>query len=176
MKLVNWRVMNRLFCVLALFASAESAIASDPPKQQVGSAEGNRKALANYMQPYRVTKLDWQLLQFNLIWSGSYTRNGTYLESFPVIFDSRKNRFHAVFGISEVREYQDPEPWSKLSKVRRQSVLQAAVDNLQSLLFQEFPEIRTKSELLYVEFKYRPPGGASVVVARIENGILMLVD
>ena len=90
--------------------------------QSISISEGNAKALRGYMEPYRVTKLEWELLQFNLVWSGSFVPGGsTYFTSLPVFFDYRNNRFRTTFSISESREFQDPEKWSSLSRLKRES-------------------------------------------------------
>jgi len=138
--------------------------------------EKNTKALKSYLQPYALTRLEWELLQFNLLWSGAYTPPSSYLTSFPVMFDYKSARFRASFGLAETREYQDTEPWSRLSRVKRESILQGAVDQLSSLLGQSFPEIKSRPELIFVEFKFRQPGGGFVNAAKFENGALILSD
>lgn len=135
--------------------------------------EQNAQALRPYLVPQRVTRLDWDLLQFNLLWAGSFSKPDSYLTSYPVLFDPKTLRFRAVFFIAERREYQDPEPWSNLSKLKRESVLRGAVDHLKELLGQPFPEVKTQPTLLLVEFTYRQGGGA-VEAARFENGVLVV--
>lgn len=143
---------------------------------QANAAERNAKVLRPYMQPYQLTKLEWELLQFNLLWSGSYAPPASYLTSYPVIFDYRASRFRSLLGITESREYQDPDPWSRLSRVKRESILQGAVDHLREILGQSFPEVKTKGELLFIEFKFRQPGGGFVNAAKFENGTLTLSE
>lgn len=135
--------------------------------------EQNAQALRPYLVPQRVTRLDWDLLQFNLLWAGSFSNPGSYLTSYPVLFDPKTLRFRVVFAIAERREYQDPEPWSNLSKLKRESVLRGAVDYLKELLGQPFPEVKSQPTLLLVEFTYRQGGGA-VEAARFENGVLVV--
>lgn len=143
---------------------------------QASVAERNAKALRAYMQPYQPTKLEWELLQFNLLWAGSYVPPASYLTSYPVIFDYRASRFRGLVGITENREYQDPDSWSRLSRVKRESILQGAVDQLRELLGQSFPEVKTKGELLFIEFKFRQPGGGFVNAAKFENGTLTISE
>lgn len=122
---------------------------------QTPTTEQNAKALRPYLAPQQVTRLDWELLQFNLLWAGSFSTPGSYLTSYPVLFDRKTSRFRAVFAIAERREYQDPEPWSNLSKLKRESVLRGGVDHLRELLGQSFPEVKSQPSLLLVEFMYR---------------------
>jgi hypothetical protein len=143
---------------------------------QTSAAEKNARVLRPYMQPYQVTKLEWELLQFNLLWSGSYAPPASHLISYPVIFEYRTNRFRSTFFIVENREYQDPEPWSRLSRLKRESNLQGAVNQLLELLGQSFPELKTNPGLLYIEFKFRQSGGGFVNAAKFENGILAVVE
>lgn len=140
---------------------------------QSPKSEQNAKALRPYLVSQRVTRLDWDLLQFNLLWAGAFSNPGSYLTSYPVLFDPKTIRFRAVFSIAERREYHDPEPWSNLSKLKRESVLRGAVDNLKELLGQQFPEVKSQPTLLLVEFTYRQGGGA-VEAARFENGVLVV--
>jgi hypothetical protein len=140
---------------------------------QTPKNEQNAKALRPYLAAQRVTRLDWDLLQFNLIWAGAFSTPGSYLTSYPLLFDPKALRFRAVFSIAERREHQDPEPWSNLSKLKRESVLRGAVDYLKELLGQSFPEVKSQPTLLLVEFTYRQAGGA-VEIARFENGVLVM--
>lgn len=162
-------MINRYFLVLAL-----SLIAALP---RVGHAqsqnEQNAQALRQYLMPKKVTHLEWDLLQFNLLWGGSFSTPGSYLTSYPVLFDPKTSRFRTVFAVAERRDYQEPEPWSSLSKLKRESVFRGAVDHLKVLLGESFPEVRSRPTLLLVEFTYRQGGGA-VEAARFENGVLMV--
>lgn len=135
--------------------------------------EQNAQDLRPYLMPQKVTRLDWDLLQFNLLWAGSFSNPGSYLTSYPVLFDPKTFRFRTVFAVAERREYQDPEPWSSLSKLKRESVLRGALDHLKELLGESFPEVKSKPALLLIEFTYRQGGGA-VEVARFENGVLVV--
>ena len=132
--------------------------------------------MRGYMQPHAVTKLDWELLQFNLLWAGAYAAPASYLNSYPLIFDYKTMRFRTVLNIVERREYQDPDPWSRLSRIKRESVLQGAVDQLRELLTLSFPEVKSKPELLLIEFKYKQSEGSFVNAAKYENGTLFLVE
>ena len=84
------RTSRRLILVMAVVASSGSAV--QLAAAQSTQADRNARSLRPYMQPYQVTKLEWELLQFNLLWSGSLSNSGTYLTSFPVIFDHRVNQ------------------------------------------------------------------------------------
>lgn len=121
--------------------------------------------------PQKVTRLEWDLLQFNLLWAGAFSTPNGYLTSYPVLFDPKNSRFRAVFAVAERRDYQDPEPWTTLPKLKREALMRGAVDHLKELLGQSFPEIKTQPTLLLVEFTYRQ-GGGSVEAARFENGVL----
>ncbi len=149
---------------------------SERASAQGTQADRNARALRAYMQPYQVTKLEWELLQFNLSWSGSYSPSASYLASFPVIFDYRAMRFRTLFTISERRDYQDPEPWSQLSRVKRESILQGGVDQLRDLLGQSIAEVKSRPELLLIEFKFKQTGGGFVNAAKLENGTLTLAE
>ena len=140
------------------------------------NSAGNARVLKPYLVPQQVTRLDWELLQFNILWSGSYTGQGSYCTSYPVFFDTKAMRFRTFVGVNERRDYQDPEPWSALSRLKRESLLREVVEKLTGLLQQSFPEIKNKPELVFIEFKYRPTGGAFVNVARYENGTLVLAE
>ena len=161
---------------LLVLVSLMTALWHPSAASQANAAERNARALRSYMQPYHPTKLEWELLQFNLLWAGSYAPPASYLTSFPVIFDHRASRFRSFLSITESREYQDPDLWSRLSRVKRESILQGAVDQLRELLGQSFPEVKTKDELLLIEFKFRQPGGGFVNAAKFENGTLTLSE
>jgi len=168
MRPLNYRLVPLLIALLLEAVAATPVVA-----QQI---DRNVRALRPYMQPYQVTKLEWELLQFNVLWSGSFSTPSSYLTSYPVFFDQKSMRFRTILGISEQRDYQDPEPWSRLARVKRESVLQGGVDQLIGLLSQSFPELKAKPELLLVEFKFRQSGGGFVNAAKFENGILSLTE
>lgn len=137
----------------------------------------NARALKSYMVPAQISRLEWELIQFNVLWTGSFSSNqGSYFTSYPVAFDYKTFRFRTVVGVSERRDYQDPDPWSSLSKLRRESQLRDVVEQLTGLLQQSFPELKARPEFLFIEFKYRPDGAAFVTVARYENGVLSLAE
>jgi hypothetical protein len=160
---------NRFFLTIALFWAVFPGVGH----AQVVKNEQNAKALRPYFVPQQITRLDWEILQFNLLWAGSFSTPGSYLTSYPVFFDPKTSRFRAVFAITERRDYQDSETWSSLSKLKRESVLRGAVDHLKELLGQSFPEVKSQPTLLLVEFTYRQGGGA-VEAARFENGMLVV--
>lgn len=160
---------SRFFLAIALFG----AVFPGTGHAQVMKNEQSVKALRQYFAPQQITRLDWELLQFNLLWAGSFSTPVSHLTSYPVFFEPKTYRFRAVLAIAERREYQDPEPWSSLSKLRRESVLRGAVDHLKELLGQSFPEVKSQPNLLLVEFTYRQ-GGSAVEAARFENGMLVV--
>lgn len=160
---------NRYFITTALFLALFPGVG----QAQVLKSEQNAKSLRPYLAPQQITRLDWELLQFNLHWPGSFSTPGSYLTSYPVFFDPKTSRFRAVLTIAERREHQDPEPWSTLSKLKRESVLRGAIDHLKEMLGQSFPEVKSQPALLLVEFTYRQGGGA-VEAARFENGMLSI--
>jgi hypothetical protein len=167
---VKKKMINRYLLVLT-FVFAGALPAGGHAQSQKN--EQNTQALRPYLMPQKVTRLDWDLVQFNLLWAGSFSNPGSYLTSYPVQFDPKTFRFRAIFSVAERREYQDPEPWSSLSKLKRESVLRGALDHLKELLGKSFPEVKSKQGLLLVEFTYRQGGGA-VEIARFENGVLMV--
>ena len=83
-----------LLIALSLAAFAATPTAAQPIEQ-------NARAMRPYMQPYQVTKLEWELLQFNLLWSGSFSAPGSYFTSYPVLFDQKGMRFRTFLAISE---------------------------------------------------------------------------
>lgn len=161
---------------LLLLAMLLTAFQHPDAMAQSSSSDKNAKVLRPYLQPYQPTKLEWELLQFNLNWSGSYAPPSSYLTSFPVFFDYRASRFRTYLSITETREYQDPVPWSRLARVKKESILQGAVDQIRDLLGQSFPEVKSRPELLFIEFKFRQSGGGVVNAAKFENGALTLVE
>ncbi|PKO72395.1 MAG: hypothetical protein CVU20_02470 [Betaproteobacteria bacterium HGW-Betaproteobacteria-14] len=112
----------------------------------------NMRALKPYMTSRTISTLEWELLQFNLLWQGSFVGEINHITSYPVIFDPKTMRFRATFAIQEKREYNDPEPFFKLPRARRESILQGAADQLVELLGQSFPEIKNNRSLVYAEF------------------------
>ncbi|MBD5803119.1 hypothetical protein AZOA_25540 [Azoarcus sp. Aa7] len=141
---------------------------------QASTADQNARTLGKYMVHQQITRLEWELLQFNLLWAGSYSTPGSYLNSYPVYFDQKAMRFTTVFGVSERRESQDPDPWSSLSRLKRESILQGAINQLRDLLAQTFPEVKSSPGVLLIEFRYRQGSGGFVNAARYDNGTLTL--
>lgn len=143
-------------------------------------AQSQRDQNARSLKPYTATRvistLEWELLQFNILWQGSFVGAVDYLTSYPVVFDPKNMRFRATFTVQEKREYNDPEPFFKLPRARRESVLQGAVDHLVELLGQSFPEIKSNRSLVYAEFWFRPSGGGRSVIAKYESSSLTLVE
>lgn len=69
------------------------------------------RLLKPYLTPRTVTNLEWDLLQFNMLWQGSHSGDVSYLTSFPVIFDPKAMRFRATFAVQEKRTYDEPSPF-----------------------------------------------------------------
>ena len=132
-------------------------------------SEQNAQLIKPYLAPRTISTLEWELLQFNLLWQDSL--EGSYVTSYPVFFDSKTVRFRATFQIRENRVYQDPEPFFSLPKVKRESIIQGAINNLVDRLATNFPEVKTNKQLLYAEFWFMLNGGHSTV-AKYENGVL----
>jgi hypothetical protein len=162
--------------VSVLFFGAALTLLAPFVAAQTASQDQNARVLRKYMQPYAVTRLDWEVLQFNLSWMGAYTSPASHLNSMQVLFDYKNMRFRTFFRISERRDYQDPEVWSQLSRAKRESILQGAVNELRDLLSQSFPEIGGRPELIFIEFKYKQGGGGFVNIAKYENGTLSLIE
>lgn len=161
--------------LLSLAACAVLFLSQGEALPQTASA--NARALKSYTVPAQISRLEWELIQFNVLWAGSFSPNqGSYFTSYPVAFDYKTFRFRTIVGILERRDYQDPDAWSSLSKLRRESQLREVVEHLTGLLQQSFPELKTRPELLFIEFKYRPGGAAFVTAARYENGTLSLAE
>lgn len=136
----------------------------------------NTRALKPYMTSRVISTLEWELLQFNLLWQGSYVGAINYVTSYPVVFDPKTMRFRATFAVQEKREYNDPESLFKLPRVQRESIFQGPIDQLTELLGQSFPEIKSNRSLIYVEFWFRSSGGGRSVIAKYENGLLSLTE
>ena len=119
--------------------------------------------------------LEWELVQFNLLWSGSYSGEN-YLTSFPVLFEASNARFRSVFRVQERRDAIDSQPFFSLPRAQRESILKGAVDSLLDLLSSSFPEVKTTPSLLYVQFQFRASGGGFSNVAVDDGGRLILME
>jgi hypothetical protein len=131
----------------------------------------NSKALRPYLTPQKVTRLEWDLMQFNIMWIGSYSTPSSHLTSYPVLFDPKNYQFRTTFSVSEKRDYQDPEPWSSLPKLKKEAVLNGAAIQLRNLISNTFPEIKSQPSLLLINFQYQQKSGL-LEVGRFENGEL----
>ena len=138
-------------------------------------AQAQAQALKPYLVPYPVTRLEWDLVQFNLLWQGAFAAEVNYVSSHPVLFDAKNMRFRATFTVQEKRVHNDPEPFFGLPRPKRESILRGAIDHLLNLLSQTFPEVKGDPSLLYVEFWYRAAGG-NTVLARFESGQLRISE
>jgi hypothetical protein len=153
-----------------------AAFATSMHAQAESQRDQNARVLKPYMATRAISTLEWELLQFNLLWQGSFVGSVGYVTSYPVIFDPKTMRFRATFSVQEKREYNDSEPFFKLPRTKRESVLQGAVDQLVELLGPSFPEIKGNPNLVYAEFWFRTPGSGRSVVAKYENGSLSLAE
>ena len=57
------------YAALILMAAA-TAVTAELSLAQSSQIDRNKNTLRSYMQPHQVTRLEWELLQFNLHWSG----------------------------------------------------------------------------------------------------------
>lgn len=135
----------------------------------------NGMELNKYFEPKSITKLDWELMTFNLWWQGAFEGDTDYVTSFPVVFDVRLMRFTTTFRVSEKRNFTDPESFFRLPRARREAILQNCVNHLQSSLAIPFPEVKANPRLIYAEFQFFISGGSSLI-ARYENGIMTLIE
>ena len=85
-------------------------------------------------------------------------------------------RFRTAFRVQDRREYRDPKPFVSLSRPERESILRGALNLLLDLLGQSFPEIKSNPNLVFVEFKFKAPGGGFANMATYENGQLLLSE
>lgn len=165
--------LHRLLCLVLVFCVSMAATSVAVAQS---SRDQNARALKQYLAPRQVTELEWELVQFNLIWQGARVGSADYVTSHPLSFDAKAMRFRATFSIQEKREFNDPEPWFQLPRARRESTIQGAVDHLLDLLAQSFPEVKSRPALVYVEFWFRSKGGGKSVIAKFENGTLSLTE
>lgn len=159
---------HRTLGILILCAGAAASMSAAAQS----SREQNARAIKPYLATRPISTLEWELLQFNLLWQGAFVGNVNYVTSFPVVFDPKAMRFRATFSLQDKREHNDPEPFFRLPKPQRESVLQSAIEQFVELLAQSFPEVKNNKGLLYAEFWFRSPGGGRSVVAKYENGVL----
>lgn len=164
--------MHRIIQTVILCAALATSTLAHPQSQR----DQNARILKPYMATRVISTLEWELLQFNLAWQGSFVGAVDYVTSYPVGLDPKTMRFRATFTVQEKREYNDPEPFFKLPRAKRESILQGAVDHLVEILGQSFPEIKSNRSLVYAEFWFRSSGGGRSVVAKYENGSLSLTE
>lgn len=164
--------MNRTIQTVIICAAFAASMLASAQSQR----DQNARALKPYMATRAISTLEWELLQFNLLWQGSLVGSDHYVTSYPVSFDPKAMRFRATFAVQEKREFNDPEPFFKLPHAKRESILQGAVDQLEGLLGQSFPEIKSNRSLVYAEFWFRSSGSGRSVIAKYENGSLSLAE
>ena len=144
----------------------------------IGSGAQAKKA-ATALESYtrtekRVSELDWNLLQLNLLWHDSYG-SGEYVKSSPVAFDSQTMTVKANLRVANKRDYQDPEPFLSLPTAKQQAILQGVVDYLVKLLALYFPKVDSMQSQVQVTFTYMQSGGGSSTLATYGNGRLQLL-
>jgi len=122
----------------------------------------------------RVTELDWNLLQFNLLWHDSYG-DGEYVKSFPLFFDYESMTFKARLRVTDKRDYLDPEPFLSLPVSRQQAILQGVTDYLLDLLSKNFPRVTSIQRYVEITFEYIQTGGGSSTVGTYRDGRLILL-
>jgi hypothetical protein len=164
--------MQRTIRTLVLCAALATSMLTHAQSQR----DQNARALKPYMATRAISTLEWELLKFNLFWQSAFVGSDHYVTSSPVMFDPKAVRFRATFRIQEKREYNDPEPFFKLPRAQRESILQGAVDHFAELLEQSFPEIKSNRGLMYAEFQFWTSGGGRSIVAKYENGSLSLAE
>jgi hypothetical protein len=161
--------------VLAVVLAA--AVVSAPPQAAPQESPTiNAAVLKKYFEPKSLTRLEWELMEFNTFWQGSFEGSSDYITSNPVLFDFKAMRFVTTFRVSEKRDSSDPEPFFRLPRPRREALLQRGINYLKDLLAQKFPEVNANPSLLSVQFKFHSSGGGSSTVARYENGTLILSE
>lgn len=138
--------------------------------------DNNARTLKPYFSPRVISVLEWELLQFNLLWQGSFDGSVNYVTSYPVLFDVKSMRFRATFAVQEKRDFNDPNIFFKLPRAQRESILQGAIDQLTVLLEQSFPQVKNNPSLLYAEFWFRSSGGGRSVIAKLENGTFSMSE
>lgn len=121
----------------------------------------------------QISELDWNLLQFNMLWHDSYGR-GEYVISSPVSFDYDLMVFRTTLRIANKRYYDDPQPFLELNKVRQQAVLHEVIDYLLDILGDQFPDVIDLEESIDISFIYYESSDGSSVVANYKNGQLTL--
>jgi len=122
----------------------------------------------------RVTELDWNLLQFNLLWNDSYG-DGEFVKSSPVFFDFESMTFKARLRVADKRDYRDPEPFLSLPASRQQAVLQGVADYLVDMLAKHFPKVVNIQKHVEITFVYLQTGGGSSTVGTYRDGRLTVL-
>lgn len=129
--------------------------------------------LSPYLVPYSLTRLEFELLNFNMLWHDSYDGSAEYANSSPVIYHADRNVFFALVRVQDKRSYDDRQPFLSLSSTRQRIILNGVVESLRDLLALSFPEVEQQDNLLEVEFEMRSRTGATTI-ASFRNGLLVL--
>lgn len=122
----------------------------------------------------RVSEVDWNLLQFNLLWHDAYG-DGEYVKSRPVFFDYESMTFKARLRVAEKRWFDDDAPFFSLSESQQRATLQGVSDYLLDLLSKNFPKVSRIEKHLEITFVYLQPGGGSSDVGVYRDGKLIML-
>jgi hypothetical protein len=143
----------------------------------VGAAQpqADAGALQSYAKTEkRVTELDWNLLQFNLLWHDAYG-DGEYVKSSPISFDFESMTFEALLRVADKRDSRDPEPFFSLPPSRQKAELQGVADYLVRLLALHFPKVVNIQKHVEITFVYMQTGGGSSNVGTYRDGRLTVL-
>ena len=105
-------------------------------------------SLDSYLKPYQITKLDFELLQFNIIWHDSFDGSVDYVTSHPAFYRDDKRAIYCRMRVQEKRFANDREPFSALPEWKRLAILSNVIDHFIALLKHHFPEV-----VLYFTFR-----------------------
>jgi hypothetical protein len=122
----------------------------------------------------RVSEVDWNLLQLNLLWHDDYG-DGEYVKSHPVFFDYESMTFKARLRVAEKRWFDDDAPFFSLSESEQRATLQGVSDHLVDLLSRKFPKVSGIERHLEITFVYLQTGGGSSDVGIYRDGKLNLL-
>ncbi len=137
----------------------------------------NAPAMHKYYSPANITVLDWELMQVNLLWHDSFDPSFEYVKPFPIVFDTKNNRFVVKLRVQDNRFPNDPESFFKLPRPKQNAVLMAPISHVRELLEPAFPEVKSIPGLLSVEFWYsETTGGGRTTFAKYQNGELNWVE
>jgi hypothetical protein len=157
-----------------LIVLAIGTLALSPRASTAQTPALNRQVLERYLTQQTISRLDWQLMQFNMSWHDAYPGPGEYLRSFPAWFDSAAMQFKAQFRVKDQRSFDDQEGFFSLPRWRQEAILQNGANDFVELLARFFPEVNTNSALVALDFVATPTAGTPTVVAEFRNGKITL--